>query len=440
MGLGSKFTILRALNPTVSQRKLCAVARYIMEEKKMATTASAGDDQCHTPGDAEGAAHGAAVITTAASAAMAAPSKSSAVPEADAAASSASTATAVPAAASAATATTAACTDLNVSVGSVSGTHYTFDVNCRAVECIYDATGQADLDRRLQLPLATLLKWMQVGRHRVPWLADGYSMLSEVEPKEARRLLVASQYITLAWPGALADAAGQNVTVQLEVGDIGRSSIEFRYGIFIGGRRAASASTVMVCVVGGIGRHTPSPVPDDLRKNASPEAGKGCNQMRARFAAVPWDAPERCAFEHEVLVRPSDEDVNGHANHTAIARFIGDAREAAMLGCENGNGKAAALHALVKCELQTLMVSYVGEVHAHERLVVKLMPAASGSPALDAWVYCTTPGPLALVARGHLIFSELQRPEFSLANWNAAQKCEVAEEGSTRVVRDASCL
>jgi acyl-CoA thioester hydrolase len=53
------------------------------------------------------------------------------------------------------------------------------------------------------------------------------------------------------------------VTVELEVGELGRSSIPVDYELFSGGERVATAHTVQVYVDRGTGRS--KPIPEELR-------------------------------------------------------------------------------------------------------------------------------------------------------------------------------
>mmetsp|Transcript_67377 Transcript_67377/g.196985 ORF Transcript_67377/g.196985 Transcript_67377/m.196985 type:complete len:303 (+) Transcript_67377:87-995(+) len=277
-----------------------------------------------------------------------------------------------------------------------SGASYTFDITQREHVYKVQALNQQDLDRNFSLSTASLFKWMQAARMELPWMQAGYRMFCEVEPKMTRRLLVGSQMIRLDRPGVLAEAADHEVSTKVEVGEAGRTTIEWRYKIELGGRQAATASCVMIATAGTAGNFKPHPLPEDVKVLASPEASENAKFMKETLAAVPKQAPAD-AYVLPITVRYSDEDVNKHANHSAQARFFEDAKE--CLTYDEAAGPA--LRAVAEQQLEAIVISYAAEVHALDRLEVKVALSSDGA-ALDVWVQRVQPS-ATLVARGRMV-------------------------------------
>eukprot|EP00928_Gymnodinium_smaydae_P032597 TRINITY_DN23563_c0_g2_i1.p1 TRINITY_DN23563_c0_g2~~TRINITY_DN23563_c0_g2_i1.p1 ORF type:complete len:317 (+),score=64.57 TRINITY_DN23563_c0_g2_i1:59-1009(+) len=285
-----------------------------------------------------------------------------------------------------------------------SGASYSFDIRKREEKYRVQALNQQDLDRNFCLAASSLFRWMQAARMDLPWMQAGYRAFCEVEPRTTRRLLVASQLLRLSRPGALAEAADKEVVTEVEVGDIGRTSLEFRYRVLLGGAQVASGCTVMITMASVPGRFATAPVPEDVRALASKEQGADHKFLRDTLAAVPAQAPEATStavefHTTEVLVRYSDEDVNAHANHSAQARFFEDAKETIA----NDPAAPAALRAVASQHLEAIAVAYTAEVHAGDRLEVRVAAAAaSETSALDVWTVRLRPKP-GIVARGRLL-------------------------------------
>ena len=54
---------------------------------------------------------------------------------------------------------------------------------------------QEDLDRNFSIPMASLFKYFQSARMRLPWVGAGYASLSSETPQETRRLVVKTQMV-----------------------------------------------------------------------------------------------------------------------------------------------------------------------------------------------------------------------------------------------------
>mmetsp|Transcript_21613 Transcript_21613/g.64965 ORF Transcript_21613/g.64965 Transcript_21613/m.64965 type:complete len:303 (-) Transcript_21613:71-979(-) len=279
-----------------------------------------------------------------------------------------------------------------------SGARYAFDIMQREHEYKVQALNQQDLDRNFCLATTNVFKWMQAARMELPWMQAGYRNFCEVEPKMTRRLLVGSQVIRLARPGILADAVDNEVSTTVEVGEVGRTTIEWRYRVAFGERQVATASCVMISTAGTPGSFKPHPVPEDVRALASPVASENAQFMKEALASVPKQAPDG-AYVLPLAVRYSDEDVNKHANHSAQARFFEDAKEAITYD----ESASPPLRAVAEQQLEAIVISYAAEVSALDRLEVKVALSADGS-ALDVWVDRLQPKP-TLVARGRMVCS-----------------------------------
>lgn len=273
------------------------------------------------------------------------------------------------------------------------------DVTVREREYRVQALNQQDLDRNFSLATTHLFKWMQAARMDMPWMQPGYRGLSLVEPPAPRRMLVASQIVRLVQPGVLSEAAGAEVVISCEVGTVGRTSLEWRYRISFGDRLVATGLTTMIVTSGVPGSFKPSPVPEDLRKLAAPGESKDRAMLTRSLAALPKDPPAG-AYTYAFTVRFSDEDVNKHANHSALARHFEDAREVLLADEES----PPALRAIARQQLADILITYDAESHARDRCEVRV--ASSAPDILDMWVVrleAARPGAGAgLIGRGRL--------------------------------------
>eukprot|EP00931_Biecheleriopsis_adriatica_P061964 TRINITY_DN37299_c0_g1_i1.p1 TRINITY_DN37299_c0_g1~~TRINITY_DN37299_c0_g1_i1.p1 ORF type:complete len:311 (-),score=71.65 TRINITY_DN37299_c0_g1_i1:17-949(-) len=264
------------------------------------------------------------------------------------------------------------------------------------------ALNQQDLDRNFCLPTSQLFKWMQAARMDMPWMQSGYRALALLEPKMVRRLLVASQVVRLIRPGVLSEAASQNVTTRCEVGEVGRTSIEFRYTIFFGEQLVANAATIMIVTAGSPGNFKPSPVPDAVRRLASRANGEARQFMAEALSDVPREPPHD-SWRMPLEVRFSDEDVNRHANHSAMARYFEDAREALLA---DESTVSLALRSVAEQQLEAVMVAYLAEARAQDVCEVHVARASGAASALNLWAVRLKPnragGVPGILARGRL--------------------------------------
>lgn len=274
----------------------------------------------------------------------------------------------------------------------------------RAHEYAVQALNQQDLDRNFGLATWQILKWMQAARMELPWMQPGYRGLSLLEPQMTRRMLVGSQMVRVVKPGALSDAVNNAVRTYCEVGAVGQTSVEFRYKIFFGEHIVATATTTMIVASGTPGNFRPSPVPEAVRALAADDEGADRTFLSDGLARVPKEAP-RNAYSHAVLVRFSDEDMNKHANHSALARFFEDAKEDISFD-EAAN---STLRRLAEMRLAAIQIAYIAEIRALDSLVVKVSPAERGS-CLHLWAYRKNTnrfgGKEGLVARGCIVCEE----------------------------------
>lgn len=278
-----------------------------------------------------------------------------------------------------------------------SGISYAFDINRRVHEYKVQALNQQDLDRHMNLATTNIFKWMQAARMELPWMQAGYRAFSQVHPAMTRRLLVGSQLIKLDEPGLLSEAVDHEVTTRVEIGDIGKTTIEFRYTIFFGERRVGTGSTVMIATAGTPGNFKPSPAPDDVKALSALEPSANAKFMKESLVEVGKQAPDG-AYAFAMSVRYSDEDVNKHANHSAQARYFEDVKEVITY-----DEKAdPTLRAIAEQQLESIMISYVAEARALDQLVVKVASVRAG--CLDIWVERTAPNP-GMVARGRMVCS-----------------------------------
>lgn len=240
-------------------------------------------------------------------------------------------------------------------------------------EFVFPGVNQEDLDRNLALSNATLFKWFQSARMRLPWVGAGYTDFSKEEPAMMRRLVVKTQMVKME-PGKRAEAPNKVVTSKVTVGNIGGTSIEFRYDVLFDGVKAGTGCVLMIAVGGVPGSLKPSPVPTRVKGLGDPEnvqtfkpfmlemAGKVAKPK----AGEPLPASSNDVFLHKVVVRHSDEDVNKHANHSAYARYFEDAREILI-----GQGKHPLAKEMVG-DLDTVIIEYGAEATADDVCELRL--------------------------------------------------------------------
>eukprot|EP01062_Namystynia_karyoxenos_P072304 TRINITY_DN6835_c0_g1_i1.p1 TRINITY_DN6835_c0_g1~~TRINITY_DN6835_c0_g1_i1.p1 ORF type:complete len:313 (+),score=86.17 TRINITY_DN6835_c0_g1_i1:95-940(+) len=233
---------------------------------------------------------------------------------------------------------------------------------------------QEDLDRDFSLAFSSVFKWMQSARMRMPWVGVGYRALSAEEPPLARRLVV-KQQVLRTHPGALAEAGGKDIVVECRLGAVGKSSVPFTYRLLADGQEIGTGEVVMICVAGQPGALKPSPVPQRVRDLSAASVAAAPPRPAPRLPDVPKQPPitgasadslrGAGAFAYHMTVRYSDEDVNKHANHSASARFVYDAKAAL----------AAARHPyseIAQRPAQIMLLEYVRESRAGDQLVVHL--------------------------------------------------------------------
>lgn len=280
---------------------------------------------------------------------------------------------------------------------SPTGATYDFDVRQATNDYTTGVMNQQDLDRNFGLATSHLFKWMQAARMDLQWVQPGYRAFSELEPKLTRRLLVGSQMIRLASPGILVNASDSRVVTRVEIGDIGRTTIEFRYKIFFDSQQVGVGSVTMIAMAGSPGSFKPTPIPDDVKPLGGKEPSPDAKYMKDALANMPKQAPSD-AYATSVIVRYSDEDINKHANHSAQARFFEDAKEIIAADA----GADPALRAVASQPLEAVLISYAAEARATEELRVKVTRSAHDT--LSVWVERVQPNP-GLVARGQMVCS-----------------------------------
>merc|ERR1719350_822339 len=212
----------------------------------------------------------------------------------------------------------------------------------------------------------------------LPWMGAGYRFLSLLEPRIPRRMLVASQILRMEHPGVLTEVVGREVTTSVEIGAIGRTSIEFRYRIFFGEDLACTGCTTMIVASGEPGHLKPSPVPEALRSLAKPDGGEDREFLAEGLASLA-KLPPAGAYAVPMTVRFSDEDYNKHANHSAMARFFEHAREAILAD----EAAPPELRAAAEQQLQAVLIHYQSETRALDAFEVAVVCSSDG--VLDMW-------------------------------------------------------
>lgn len=243
----------------------------------------------------------------------------------------------------------------------------------KSYEFVFPGVNQEDLDRNLALSNATLFKWFQSARMRLPWVGAGYVDFSKEDPPMMRRLVVKTQMVNMM-PGKRAEAPNKVVTSKVTVGNIGGTSIEFRYDILFDGVKAGQGCVLMISVGGVPGSLKPSPVPARVKgigdPNNLPDFKPFMLEMAGKVpkpkSGEPLAPHSNEVFLHKVVVRHSDEDVNKHANHSAYARYFEDAREILI-----GQDKHP-LAAHMKGDLDTVIIEYGAEATADDVCELRL--------------------------------------------------------------------
>ena len=223
---------------------------------------------------------------------------------------------------------------------------------------------QEDLDRNFSIPMASLFKYFQSARMRLPWVGAGYASLSSETPQETRRLVVKTQMVKC--DATLRETvANKDVNVVVNLGSIGRTTCEFRYTIKFNDEIVGNGVVLMVCVTGEPGSLTPSPMPERVRSLAPKDDATEKKFMLDKSKIVSnMEIPKAsdCLFVHKLFVRYSDEDVNQHANHSAYARYTQDAIT-----------NARANDVIFSDQIQTMILEYNAEARANDICEVRLV-------------------------------------------------------------------
>jgi len=236
---------------------------------------------------------------------------------------------------------------------------------------------QEGLDRNLELPCSTLFKFFQSARMRLPWVGAAYHDFHNEDPvDEMRRLVVKSQGISLTEAAFVTSPLNKVVRTQVQLAEVGKTSIEFRYNVYFDNILVARGCAIMVNVTGPPGGLKPSPVPRriaDMAPTAEPTShhlASKAELRKALAAPLPATVPkDPLAFETTFVVRFSDEDVNKHANHTFLIRLVED-----TLACAQATqGKVAALAKFfIYNKVVGIAMEYLHEAHALDVVRVQL--------------------------------------------------------------------
>eukprot|EP00750_Incisomonas_marina_P007388 INCI14900.1.p1 GENE.INCI14900.1~~INCI14900.1.p1 ORF type:complete len:325 (+),score=39.34 INCI14900.1:103-1077(+) len=240
---------------------------------------------------------------------------------------------------------------------------------------------QEGLDRNLELPCSTLFKLFQSARMRLPWIGAAYEAFRAESPEDpARRLVVKSQGLMLTDAALVTSPLHRAVRTAVQLAEVGKTSIEFRYNVYFDNILVARGCAVMVSVTGPAGALQPTPVPRriaDMARTALPSQYLFANKADLRRALAPAPAPAFApsagdpplTFETTFVVRFSDEDANKHANHTFLIRLVED-----TLACAHATqGKVAALAKFfIYNKLAGVAMEYLHEARAMDVVRVQL--------------------------------------------------------------------
>lgn len=237
---------------------------------------------------------------------------------------------------------------------------------------------QEGLDRNLELPCSALFKLFQSARMRLPWIGAAYENFQTESPADPlRRLVVKSQGISLTEAALVTSPLHRAVRTNVTLGEVGRTSIEFRYCVYYDNILVARGCAIMVSVTGAPGFLKPTPVPSRVAELAPTvhDTSYSLASKRALKLAISQDqisptTVDSLTFETTFAVRFSDEDANKHANHTFIIRLVEDT----LASARASRGVIAALSKFfIFNKLINVAMEYVNEARAMDIVRVKLI-------------------------------------------------------------------
>lgn len=269
--------------------------------------------------------------------------------------------------------------------------------------------GQQDLNRHLSLPPWLVAKWMQAARmpfYRPSQTRKGPEQTraphGDGEPQDVQPLVVVgSQVLRLARPGALSEALDKDALVTCEVGAVGRSTVDLHYRVLLGDDLAATGTTVLVRTARS---RAAGDAPGPVREAACAEGDRSDAELLKMLRAQPRQPPAVDVLRVPMTVRYSDEDVNRHANHSTLVRFFEDAREIVLAD----TATPMQLRGPLALALRGITVAYAAELHAGDMCEVCLRASTSPCGPVDVWVdrvaSPTKGAPLGVAGRGQMCF------------------------------------
>lgn len=96
--------------------------------------------------------------------------------------------------------------------------------------------GQEDMNRDFSVSYASIVKYMQAARMRLPWIGHGYRAFETHEPPMQRRLLMRSQFVHIPNPSTLhgSTMTSADFTASCFLAKVGNTSLELCYELSSG--------------------------------------------------------------------------------------------------------------------------------------------------------------------------------------------------------------
>ncbi|HVW26696.1 MAG TPA: hotdog domain-containing protein [Polyangiaceae bacterium] len=189
-----------------------------------------------------------------------------------------------------------------------------------AVERLRIVTRGYEVSARGYIGAAQLLRYFEHMRWRVIWQS------SRVPARDFMSVgVIRAQRLEVF------EATGFDVEVELSIwlSRVGKTSLDFSHEMVRAsdGVRLARSTATLVTLDGD---RRPAEVHPAARQYVS-------SRDAARVERLDGPVPDS-AFEHPVVIRPSDEDLQGHVNHARYADYVEDARFVCAAKGGYGNG------------------------------------------------------------------------------------------------------
>lgn len=216
-----------------------------------------------------------------------------------------------------------------------------------------------DLNRHDSYPHASFFKLFQGVRQECLPFFKHPEVVSAMEPKMDRTIVVGSQFLRVY---DQLDHAQDAPVGELSLSLRGRSLCNSER-LFQGGRLIASNAVILLIVSHSDGKSRVDDPPREVVDMCTPTSSAEHEFLRHAVEAMP-KTPPASAFCIPAVVRFSDEDRYKHANHSFFGRLFEDAKETIVADPSS----PAELRVVAERSMEAMFVAYMAEAFAPRSL------------------------------------------------------------------------